>query len=55
MGGGNSGWTRDRKDEYEDNGGVRTKHSRMDYISAVLLLLLVGTILVILSALIRIV
>jgi hypothetical protein len=36
----NGGWTRGKKDEYEDNGG--RKHSRMGHISAVLLLLLVG-------------
>ena len=34
------GWTRGKKDEYEDNGG--RKHSRMGRISAVVLLLLVG-------------
>jgi len=40
VGGCNAGWTRGRKDEYEDNGG--REHSRMGRISAVLLLLLVG-------------
>ena len=40
VGGSNGGWTRGRKDEYEDNGG--RKHSRMGRMSAVLLLLLVG-------------